>query len=549
MSFSRITLLLHCLALMLPQAAHAVVAGTGSQELQDGQGGLVTPGFAFSNDGLGRTLAVGDFNNDGFDDLAIAEMESLSGQSEGAVHVLYGSAGGLLGIVSLPSLLIYDFLPASGALDRETGDDFGAALAAGDFDCDQYDDLAIGIPGENVDGAGAAGAILVLHGSPAGLVTSNLIGFEPVRFTQGLSRVGGTAEAGDRFGAALAVGNFDYGSGRDLAVGIPGEDAGRGSVLLLHSAYTAVGCHFLGDAVPKYLTQDTSGILDSSEEGDQFGFELAAGDFQGDHADDLAIGVFGEDIGGQADAGAVAVIYGITQQGLRADGNQLWTESLVDAGGFVEAGDHFGEVLATGDLDGNGVDDLAIGTPAEDVAFHPDAGAVTVLHGNAGGGLLASGAQILDQANVVDGESLGDFDNFGYSLAIGDFVEGNAAGRDLAIGIPQESVGAPLVHALQGAVTLVPGGGATLDTGHAVLWSKGYFGSAGTLAFSPEAYGYALARGDFDGSGWDDLSIGAVLVEGMSPGGGTTTSGAVYTLYGVARTDALFKDGFDGNGP
>jgi hypothetical protein len=91
---------------------------------------------------------------------------------------------------------------------------------------------------------------------------------------------------------------------------------------------------------------------------------------------------------------------------------------------------------------------------------------------------------------------------------------------------------------------MVPGGGAALATSRAVLWSKGFFGSAGTLELSPEFYGYAMARGDFDGNGWDDIAIGAVLVEGVSPSGAATNSGAVYTLYGSAQVNAIFADGF-----
>jgi hypothetical protein len=92
-------------------------------------------------------------------------------------------------------------------------------------------------------------------------------------------------------------------------------------------------------------------------------------------------------------------------------------------------------------------------------------------------------------------------------------------------------------------VTLVPGGGTLLEIGSANLWSKGFFGSAGTLVDSPEYYGYALAGGDFDGNGYDDLAIGAVQVEGLDPGSNPVTSGAVYALYG-----ALFSDGFEDDG-
>ncbi len=533
------TLLAIAIALGSASPVAAALYGHRSQELSDGTGGLVTPGSAFANDGLGRALAVGDWNGDGYDDLAVAEMESLLGQNEGAVRILYSTSAGLLGAGALPPQLIYDFIPETGALDREAFDDFGSALAAGNFDCDAYDDLVIAIPGENIGAAADAGAVLVLQGSPAGLVTANLLDFEPQRFYQGLASVGDAAETGDRFGAALAVGNLDGNSGHDLAIGVPGENAAQGAVVVL---YSASGCPGLGLVVPQHLDQDSPGMLDAGEAGDAFGYELAAGDFAGDVADDLAIGVFGEDVEGQTDAGAVQVVYGLPSSGLIPANNQFWHENSIDAGGFTETGDHFGEALAAGDLDGDFIDELAIGAPAEDVSFHPDAGALTVLKGASPLGLTTDSATHFDQSGVVDGEALGDFDNFGYALRIGDFIEGASAGNDLAVGIPQESVGSPTPFTFVGAVTLIPGGGTTLEIGAATLWSKGSFGSAGTQVDSPEYYGYALAAGDFDGNGHDDLAIGAVQVEGIHPGGSPVTSGAVYSLYG-----ALFSDGFENN--
>ncbi|MBP9147036.1 MAG: FG-GAP repeat protein, partial [Thermoanaerobaculia bacterium] len=190
------TLLAIALALGSTSPVAAALYGHRSQELSDGTGGLVTPGSAFANDGLGRALAVGDWNGDGYDDLAVAEMESLLGQNEGAVRILYSTSAGLLGAGALPPQLIYDFIPETGALDREAFDDFGSALAAGNFDCDAYDDLVIAIPGENIGAAADAGAVLVLQGSPAGLVTANLLDFEPQRFYQGLASVGDAAETG-----------------------------------------------------------------------------------------------------------------------------------------------------------------------------------------------------------------------------------------------------------------------------------------------------------------------------------------------------------------
>ena len=108
------------------------------------------------------TTAKGDFNGDGFGDLAIgAPGENLGA---GAVHVLYGSATGLTTTGS-------QFLSqgAGGIADAaEAGDEFGRSLAVGNFNSDGFNDLAIGAPGENR----GAGTVHVLYGSASGLTAT-----------------------------------------------------------------------------------------------------------------------------------------------------------------------------------------------------------------------------------------------------------------------------------------------------------------------------------------------------------------------------------------
>src|SRR5207247_449249 len=85
----------------------------------------------------------------------------------------------------------------------EPDDAFGSALAAGDFNGDGYTDLAIGVPGESVNGRPGAGAVNVLYGSRYGLTAAgNQIWTEE---SLGLD----ASEKGDHFGASLAVGDFD----------------------------------------------------------------------------------------------------------------------------------------------------------------------------------------------------------------------------------------------------------------------------------------------------------------------------------------------------
>jgi len=105
-----------------------------------------------------------------------------------------------------------------------------------------------------------------------------------------------------------------------------------------------------------------------------------SGDFNGDGYRDLAIGVPFEDVGSIADAGAVNVLYG-RSGGLSAWLDQIWDQNSAGVGGAAEAYESFGQSLAGGDFNGDGLDDLAIGVPGQDVDGVLDAGAVDVLYG------------------------------------------------------------------------------------------------------------------------------------------------------------------------
>ena len=527
---------------------HAELWGVRSRELQDGWQSPIE-GFAFLHDAFGNSLAAGDFNCDGRTDLAIFDNESLTDEQEGAVHVLYSDATGLPGTDQIWK----DFNPANGSNDRELLDRFGWALAAGNYDGNSFDgndcdDLAIGIPGEDVGAAADAGGVLILYGFPfSGLASGSSPG--AWRWTLGAGGIGGTPATGDNLGAALASGDFDNDGKDDLAIGAPYANEGAvgnaGKVLVLYGT-TATG---LSPTDHRIFSQDSSGgdgtMQDSSESDDIFGYALAAGDFNQDLSDDLAIGVPGEDLGGIGSAGAVQVLYGFTNTGLRLTNNQAWNESNIDTAGALETNDNFGAVLAAGDVTGEGTDDLAIGAPLEDTDGFEDAGAVTLLWGQFGVGLATAGSERYDQSDLGDGESPGPFENFGYSLAIGDFIEMNGIGAsDLAIGIVQEKVlevatGQDWTAA--GGVTVVPGGFGLVPS-EAIFWAQGYRGSAGAERLNVgQLYGHALAAGDFDGNGHDDLAIGAPSVNGQL--GPTTTgvdAGAIYVLYG-----ALFADSFE----
>ena len=149
-------------------------------------------------DRFAHALAAGDFDNDGFADLAIgAPLEDIGAISDaGAINVLYGSAGGLTP-VEIPQF----WQGAAGGVvgTAEASDAFGWSLAAGDFDNDGPADLAVGVPFEDIAAIDDAGAVNVIYGSTGGLTPPG-----DQQFWHGAAGVIGTAEANDSFGFALA---------------------------------------------------------------------------------------------------------------------------------------------------------------------------------------------------------------------------------------------------------------------------------------------------------------------------------------------------------
>lgn len=460
-----------------------------------------------------------DFNGDGFADLAIG---APSIGREGRVRVIYGSSTGLTGTAGPGDQSWRQGHSGLGGIP-EPGDNFGAALATGDFNNDGYGDLVVGTPGEDDN----SGELRVLYGSARGLQVVG-VGAPPEKWIRrGLPGVEGTRRLDDRFGDVLAAGDFNNDGYDDIAVGAPGffsanpDRYAEGSVSVFYGSVTGIQFNGQGGPDDQFWKQGLNGLQGVSQRHDHFGNALTVADFNRDGFADLAIGIVSNPGGG-----ALSVLYG-SAAGLQATGSGAPDDQFIgrDSPGVKGHGGEggFGAALTAGDFNGDGFADLAVGAPFP----FERTGSLNVLYGSLSG-LQATGSggpddQLWspDSADVAGTGTPGE--KFGASLTAGDFNREGFA--DLAIGAPYKSRSGLLWY---GQVYVLYGSGAGIQAGtngpEDQLWDRGSIDLQGPVPASYDFFGFALAAGDFNNDGCADLVIGNGAI-------GVQANG-VHVLYG-----------------
>jgi hypothetical protein len=343
------------------------------------QGGL-TAGHDY-----GDEIAVGDFDGDGLKDVAVgAPGQSVGGVDAGVVYVYRRSSAG--------SYTLLQTLSQAGLGVNASGERFGSALAAGDFNYDGIDDLAVGAPAATEASGKAAGAVFLFRGTASGLQPSTTLTHTS------------NAREGDRYGHALAAGDFNGDGPDDLAIGAP---QGRTSATGPHAGFFDVYKGVAG-GIPTFAKRMTQRGLDTDETEDRLGFALAAGDWNNDGRDDLVVGAPGEHIGDVSSGRVYAYLGSFTSTLV------TWhalDQSVLDVN---EEEDMFGRRLAAGDFNGDGHDDVAISAPGEHPGNAPRAGRVYVYRGT------TSSLQPQTRVDQAVLQTHDDLDGFGERLAAGD---------------------------------------------------------------------------------------------------------------------------------
>ena len=447
-----------------------------------------------AGEGVGERVTTGDFNGDGYADIAISGITASSGA--GKVYVKLGGT-------SLASSITLSSTADMTVLGRAANDGMGNWLASGDINHDGYDDLIIGAKNADPSTGIGAGEVYVIFGAAALTATIDLSVASASLEIKG-------AGQGNLTGAAVASGDIDNDGVEDLI--FSATDASPLSRTKAGTVYAVYGDST--GALPATIDlSSTSADLEIYGQAAQdfIGASLATGDMNNDGYDDVLIGATSAP--GGTFTGEAFVVLGRSRISFGSTLDLLTSADLVVIG--EKSVDFLGWMVSAGDVNRDGYDDLLIGAPNA-TGNGAGSGIGYVIYGSSS----VSGTVDLsiDSAGIsVLGALAGIF--LGWDVQAINF-DGDGFG-DIVISGPFAAspggAGAGEVYSYDGSPTLADTIDMAVTTSDLTVQGDDASDQLGT----------GIAGGDINGDGVDDLVLGASLA---SEG---------YIIYGIPPDIAL----------
>lgn len=275
-------------------------------------------------------------------------------------------------------------------------------LTPGDLNGDGMPDALLANPEADITAVND-GAVYVYAGNATGLDVA------PAQILSGRDRR-------DEFGRALITADFNQDGEMDIAVGAPRADAAGVDTGMVRIHYGIGGGFFDPQAAQTLIGRFG---------GDLFGWSLSTCDYNDDGYLDIAVGLFnGEDRDQspiRSNQGGVLIFNGHDSGFPDTASRSLWGDVPDGTGGWMGVSNmHHGISLASGDIDGDGICDLAAGTQEYDRPGNSNTGLVYVYRGAADDGATPGGLQLRPVRGWTSQDPVDIGGQLGRNLAVAD---------------------------------------------------------------------------------------------------------------------------------